>query len=94
MGSVDPTQRVTNLKALFIVNNQNGEVVMLDILSDEPYVPASETMPRRSAVWNRRLLTGAIVLILWAVSVLMLQMAGPDARALIAGEGMLITDLR
>ena len=67
---------------------------MLDILSDEPYVPASETMPRRSAIWNRRLLTGAIVLILWAASVLMLQIAGPDARALIAGEGMLITDLR
>jgi hypothetical protein len=67
---------------------------MFDILRDEPYVPASETMPRRSAVWNRRLLTVAIVLILWATSVLMLQMAGPDALALVAGEGILITDLR
>jgi hypothetical protein len=94
MGRVEPTQRVTRLKALSLSTTKNGEVVMLDILRDEPYVPASETMPRRSAVWNRRLLTAAIVLILWAASVLMLQIAGPDARALIAGEGMLITDLR
>jgi hypothetical protein len=94
MGSVTPIQWATRLKAPLIVNNQNGEVIMLDILRDEPYVPAPETMPRRSAVWNRRLLTVAIVLILWAASVLMLQMAGPDARAFVAGEGMLITDLR
>jgi hypothetical protein len=42
-------------------------------------------------VWNRRLLIGALVLIMWAASILALQMAGPEARALVAGEGMLIT---
>ena len=46
--------------------------------------------PGRFAIWNRRLLTVATVLILWAASVLALQWAGPDAQALLAGEGMLI----
>jgi hypothetical protein len=32
----------------------------------------------------------AAVLILWAASILALNMAGPDAQALLAGEGMLI----
>jgi len=44
----------------------------------------------RFAIWNRRLLTVATVLILWAASVLALQWAGPGAQALLAGEGMLI----
>jgi hypothetical protein len=42
------------------------------------------------AVWNRRLLIGAIALVLWAASMLALQAMGPDARALMAGEGLLI----
>jgi hypothetical protein len=67
---------------------------MLNILRDEQYVPASEPTPQRSTVWSSRLLTVTIVLILWATSVLILQMAGPDARALLAGEGILIADLR
>jgi hypothetical protein len=67
---------------------------VLNTLSDEQYVPASKPMPQRSTVWRSRLLTVVIVLILWATSVLILQMAGPDARAFLAGEGILIVDLR
>jgi hypothetical protein len=47
-------------------------------------------VPGRLAIWNRRLLMVAAVLILWAASILALNMAGPDAQALLAGEGMLI----
>jgi hypothetical protein len=50
----------------------------------------SRSAPGRFAIWNRRLLTVATVLILWAASVLALQWAGPGAQALLAGEGMLI----
>ena len=51
---------------------------------------ASSAAPGRLAIWNRRLLIGAAVFILWAASVLMLQAAGPHARDMLAGEGMLI----
>jgi hypothetical protein len=56
-----------------------------------PYSSTATLAPARLAVWNRRLLTGAFVLIMWAASILALQLAGPEARALVAGEGMLIT---
>ena len=65
---------------------------MRDIVQDEPYVPASEPIRQRLAVWNRALLIGATVFILWAASVLALQAAGPNARAMLAGEGMLISE--
>jgi len=42
------------------------------------------------AVWNRRLLIAATVVMLWLVTVLALQAAGPGAQALLAGEGLLI----
>ena len=47
-------------------------------------------IPGRLAVWNRRFLIAAAVLILWAASFVALDKAGPEARALLAGEGMLI----
>ena len=50
----------------------------------------SESAPGRFAIWNRRLLTVATVVILWAASMLALEWAGPDAQALLTGEGMLI----
>ena len=65
---------------------------MRDIARDEPYIPASGPMPRRLAAWNRALLIGATVFILWAASVLALHAAGPNAQAMLAGEGMLITE--
>jgi hypothetical protein len=43
------------------------------------------------AIWNRRLLIFATVVLLWGSSVLALQKAGPNAQAMLAGEGMLIT---
>ena len=52
---------------------------------------SSIVVPGRLAIWNRRFLVAASVLILWCASVLALQAAGPNARAMIAGEGMLIT---
>jgi hypothetical protein len=50
----------------------------------------SESAPGHFAVWNRRLLTVATVVILWAASMLALEWAGPGAQALLAGEGLLI----
>jgi hypothetical protein len=67
---------------------------MRDVVRDVPYFPASSATPSRWAVWNRRLLILAAVVILWSASVLTLQMAGPEAQAFLAGEGMLINDLR
>jgi len=64
---------------------------MRNIARSVPYSPTVTLTPVRFAVWNRRLLIGALVLIMWAASILALQMAGPEARALVAGEGMLIT---
>jgi hypothetical protein len=55
-------------------------------------VRALATAPSRVAVWNRRLLIAAAVLILWAATMLALQAAGPEVRAMMAGEGMLITE--
>ena len=45
----------------------------------------------RLAVWNRWLLIAAATMILCAASMLALYAAGPEARALAAGEGTLIT---
>jgi hypothetical protein len=48
--------------------------------------------PVRLATWNRRLLIVAAVLIAWGACVLALYAAGPEVRAMMAGEGTLITD--
>jgi len=58
------------------------------------YASTSAVTPRHLAVWNRRLLIGAAVMILWAASVLALHAAGPNAQAMLAGEGMLISEAR
>ncbi len=63
---------------------------MQNATRDEPYVSVARSASGHLAVWNRRLLTIAIVFILWAASVLALHVAGPNAQAMLAGEGMLI----
>jgi hypothetical protein len=65
-----------------------------NITHDEPYAWAPNAMSRSLALWSRRLLIGAIVILLWGASVLALHAAGPGAQALIAGEGMLYTDVQ
>lgn len=65
---------------------------MPDTVHIKPHVATSEPLRARMVVWNRRLITGVIVLILWAASILALQMARPRARALMDGEGMLVSD--
>jgi len=55
-------------------------------------VRAFASAPIRVAIWNRRLLIAAAVLILWAATMLALQAADPHTRAMIAGEGMVITE--
>ncbi len=50
--------------------------------------------PSRLAVWNARLLIAAVVLIMCLVSMLALHKAGPEAQAMAAGEGMLISGAR
>jgi hypothetical protein len=64
--------------------------VMRDLTQTARYRATSTTAPRQLAVWNRRLLIAAAALILWAASMLALYAMGPDARALMAGEGLLI----
>jgi len=51
----------------------------------------SPVVPGRVAIWNRRLMLTAIMFILWGASMLALQASGPDVRAMIASEGMLLT---
>ena len=53
------------------------------------YDASSRILATRLSVWNRRLLVGAVTLILWAASMLALQAAGPEARAMMAAEGMM-----
>jgi hypothetical protein len=50
----------------------------------------SSAAPGRLRIWNQRLLIASAVAILWAASILALQAAGPHARDMLAGEGMLI----
>ena len=38
---------------------------MQNVAPDSPYFPASVSIAGRVSVWNRRLLIGAIVLVLW-----------------------------
>jgi hypothetical protein len=54
------------------------------------YSLPSPRASRQISVWNRRLMITAAVAILWAASMLALKAMGPDARALMAGEGLLI----
>ena len=39
--------------------------------------------------WNDRLLAVVVVLLLWGFTLLAVSAVSPDARAMIAGEGML-----
>jgi hypothetical protein len=52
--------------------------------------PVTRFATGRVAIWNRRLLMLAVVVILWAATILALEMAGPEAQEMLAGEGMLI----
>jgi len=45
------------------------------------------TVSARLAIWNRRLLITAAVLILWGASILALHTVGPHTSAMVAGEG-------
>jgi hypothetical protein len=62
---------------------------MRDLTQTALYSAAPKTVSRHISVWNRRLLIAAITMILWGASMLALQAMGPDARALMAGEGFL-----
>ena len=48
----------------------------------------------QSGVWNRRFMTGIVLLILWGFSALAVWSAGPEARGMMAGEGILYNDSR
>ena len=63
---------------------------MRNLTQTTRYPAGSAAAARHIAVWNRRLLIAAATLILWAASMLALQAMGPDGRALMAGEGLLI----
>jgi hypothetical protein len=63
---------------------------MRDLTQTARYSATSTSASRQISIWNRRLLIAAAALILWAASMLALQAMGPDARALMAGEGLLI----
>jgi hypothetical protein len=74
-------------------SGQDRGEIMQNVAPLRPYFPASVSIGGRVSVWNRRLLVGSIVFILWAASMLALHMAGPNARAMLAGEGMLINPI-
>jgi hypothetical protein len=63
---------------------------MRDLTSTAKHPATSASASRHNAAWNRRLLIAAVTLILWAASMLALQAMSPNARALMAGEGLLI----
>jgi len=63
---------------------------MGDLTQTTRYAATSTNISRHIAVWNRRLLIAAAAPILLAASMLALQAMGPDARALMAGEGLLV----
>jgi len=63
---------------------------MRDLTQAARYSATAAKASQHIGVLNRRLLIAAAALILWAASLLALQAMGPDARALMAGEGMLI----
>ena len=63
---------------------------MRNLTQSVRYSARSTAASRHIADWNRRLLIAASALILWAASMLALQAMGPDGRALMAGEGLLI----
>jgi hypothetical protein len=69
----------------------SGREIMRNIAPNSPYFPASAPASGRVAVWNRRLLLGAVFFILWAASMLALQAVGPEVRSMIAAEGMVVT---
>jgi len=70
---------------------QKGLHTMQKIAGIATPIADSVTVPGRLAVFNRRLLIAATVLILWGASVVALYAAGPHAQAMLAGEGMLVT---
>jgi hypothetical protein len=70
--------------------DKTEEMIMRNIAPNAPYFPISASTAGRAAVWNRRLLFGAVFFILWAASMLALQAAGPEVRAMIAAEGMVV----
>jgi hypothetical protein len=63
---------------------------MRNLTQTTRYSAGSTTASRHVAVWNRRLLISAVALVLWTASMLALQAMGPEGRALMAGEGLLI----
>ena len=63
---------------------------MRDLTQTARYPATSTSTSRHIAIWNHRLLIAAAALIMCAASMLALQAMGPDARALMAGEGLLI----
>ena len=63
---------------------------MRDLTHTARYPATARNASRHIAVWNQRLLIAAAALIMCGASMLALQAMGPDARALMAGEGLLI----
>lgn len=63
---------------------------MRNLTTNAQYGATTKVVSRQVAVWNRRLMIGAVTFILWAASMLALQAMGPDGRALMAGEGTLL----
>ena len=55
--------------------------------------PTAEDMARL-LVWNRRLMIAMMTCVLFGASMMALAAAGPQARAMAAGEGMLIVETR
>jgi hypothetical protein len=71
-------------------NEDATEAVQSIVPHDKPRVRASKPSPGRLHVWTRRIPMVTIALVMWAATMLALQMAGPDRIAFLAGEGTMI----
>jgi hypothetical protein len=67
---------------------------MPEAIDTKSLVSTPASFIARVSLWNRRLLIGSAVLLLWAASILALHEAGPNAQAMLAGEGMLIVPVQ
>jgi hypothetical protein len=65
---------------------------MRNFSGNPPYIAETMAVSTHLRVWNRRLLIGALVFILWGATVLALHVADPTGQSLMAAEGIPISE--
>ena len=57
------------------------------------FMPIATPSPRRIGVWMQRISIAGALLLAMTASVISIHAAGPNAQAMLAGEGMLINPI-